>query len=114
VFRVRRADKPLYHALCVLGANLPVLLWRRSMDGLHGGFSVPRAAAQTYFRASLANFAADPAGALTGPIARGDAATIAADLRALSGDPFAKIYSAFANAYAGQPTGRPGNIKRTK
>lgn len=99
VFRVRRADKPLYHALCVIGANLPVLLWQKSMAGLHAKFSVPREAAQAYFRASLENFAAAPGQALTGPIARGDSATIAANLRALARDPFAEVYRAFAQAY---------------
>ena len=38
--------------------------------------------------------------ALTGPLARGDAATIAANLTALEGDPFHEVYSAFARAYA--------------
>jgi hypothetical protein len=98
VFTVRREDKPLYHALCAMGANLPVLLWQRTLAGL-AAFGVPRAAAQAYFRASLDNFAADPAAALTGPIARGDSATVAADIRALSPDPFAEIYRSFARTH---------------
>ncbi len=97
-FRVRAQDKPLYHALCVLGANLPVLLWSRAQTGL-SAFGVPPAAAAAYFRASLDNFIADPARALTGPIARSDAATINSNIKALGRDPYADIYKAFARAY---------------
>ena len=97
-FCVRRQDKPLYHALCVLGANLPVLLWSRAGDGL-SAFGVTPTTAAAYFRASLDNFIADPARALTGPIARADAATINSNIKALGRDPYAKVYRAFARAY---------------
>lgn len=98
VLRLRPEDRPLYHALCVLGANLPVLLWSRALAGL-SAFGVTPSAAAAYFRASLDNFAADPAGALTGPLARGDRATISSDLKALGRDPYAQIYKAFAKAH---------------
>ncbi len=97
-FTVRPEDKPLYHALCVLGANLPVLLWSRAAAGL-SAFGVSRAAAGDYFRSSLDNFAADPERAFTGPIARGDRATVAANIKALGRDPYAGVYKAFAGAY---------------
>jgi Domain of unknown function (DUF2520) len=42
------------------------------------------------------NLIADGSRALTGPLVRGDAATIAANLTALEGDPFREVYSAFA------------------
>lgn len=96
-FRVKPADKPLYHALCVTGGNFPVLLWRRAFDGLRA-LGVPKADILRYFQASLDNFKADPAGALSGPLARGDGGTIAANLRALRGDPAEKIYRAFLKA----------------
>lgn len=98
-FRVNRKDKKLYHALCALGGNLPVLLWRKTMLGLTGRFGVPRAQVERYLRASLHNFLADPAAALGGPIARGDRRTVASDVKALGADPFAGIYSAFARTY---------------
>lgn len=98
VLRVRPEDKPLYHALCVIGANLPVLLWSRAAAGL-AAFGVTRAAAAAYFRSSLDNFAADPALALTGPIARVDGATIRANIKALGRDPYAGVYRAFDKAY---------------
>jgi predicted short-subunit dehydrogenase-like oxidoreductase (DUF2520 family) len=33
---------------------------------------------------------------LTGPLTRGDVDTVARDLRALEGDPYARVYRAFA------------------
>ena len=98
VFRVPRERRALYHALCALGANLPVLLWSRALTGL-AGFGVPRGAVQRYLRASLENFAADPSRALTGPIVRGDRRTISSDVKALGKDPYARIYSLMARIY---------------
>ncbi len=113
-FTVRPERKPLYHALCVLGANLPVLLWSRALAGL-SAFGVSRAAATAYFRSSLDNFAADPAGALTGPLVRGDAATVSANIKALGRDPYARIYSSFADAYLkhGKRHGRGDRVSKT-
>jgi len=99
VFRIAKKEKNLYHALCALGANLPVLLWRKAMLDLNGKFGIPRAQVQRYFQASLDNFRLDPARALSGPICRGDKRTVAADIRALGGDPFAEVYSVFARTY---------------
>jgi predicted short-subunit dehydrogenase-like oxidoreductase (DUF2520 family) len=42
----------------------------------------------------------DAGRALTGPLARGDEETVAANLASLEGDPFHDVYSAFARAYA--------------
>ena len=98
VFRVPRERRALYHALCALGANLPVLLWSRALKGL-AGFGVPRGAVQRYLRASLENFAADPSRALTGPIGRGDRKTVFSDVKALGNDPYARVYSLLARIY---------------
>lgn len=102
VLRVSRGQKQLYHALCALGANLPVMLWQKAMAGL-AQFGVTRDEAMRYFRASLDNFAAAPDDALTGPIARGDSATVNSDIKALGMDPFAGIYAAFHEAYRRRP-----------
>lgn len=99
VFRVSRADKPLYHALCVIGGNLPVLLWGKAAGDMSKKFGISPAQAARYFRASLENFAADPARALTGPIVRRDRATIAAGVKALGRDPYARVYSLFARIH---------------
>ncbi len=97
-FKISGKDKKLYHALCALGANLPVLLWQKALLDLNGKFGIPRALVERYFRASLDNFKENPAAALSGPIARRDSRTIRSDVKAL-GAPFAGIYSAFARIY---------------
>ena len=99
VIRIKKGEKKLYHALCALGANLPVILWQKTMGDLGKKFSVPPDLAQRYFQATLENFRADPARALSGPIARRDAPTIASDIKALGKDPFAGAYSLFARIY---------------
>jgi predicted short-subunit dehydrogenase-like oxidoreductase (DUF2520 family) len=99
VFRVNKEEKALYHAFCALGANLPVMLWRKAMGGLNGRFGIPREQVRRYFRASLDNFLEDPERALSGPIARRDARTTASDIKALGKDPFAEVYSVFAKIY---------------
>ena len=115
VFRVPRGQKARYHALCALGANLPVLLWTKVMADLGKNFSIPPKAAQAYFSASLENFVSDPAGALSGPIARGDHATVKADIKALGRDPFARIYKVFADTYQPRNTRRSwaGRVSKT-
>lgn len=97
-FSVDTRRKARYHALCALGANLPVLLWQKAISGLEKEFKVSSSMTRGYLRASMENFAADPAGALSGPIARGDAATVRSNIKALGRDPFAGVYAAFAKA----------------
>jgi len=99
VFRINKEDKAHYHALCALGANLPVILWRKALEDLGGKFGIPREQVQRYFQASLDNFRADPEKALSGPICRRDSATIRSDIKAFGKDPFAEVYSVFAKIY---------------
>lgn len=91
------AMKPLYHALCVLGGNLPVLLWKKSEEGLRG-LGMPEEAIRDYFLRAALNYHARGPAALTGPIARGDQDTIRKNLDALTGDEFEKVYAAFVEA----------------
>ena len=67
VFRIKKGERELYHALCALGANLPVILWQKTMRDLNNKFGVPRGLIQNYFQAALDNFRKDPARALSGP-----------------------------------------------
>lgn len=101
------ADRALYHALCVAAGNFTTLLWRDFFARLEDRWGIDSALARPYLRRTLANLeGADLAGALTGPIARGDAGTIRRNLAALDEgglDGLARVYRAFV---AASPTPR--------
>jgi predicted short-subunit dehydrogenase-like oxidoreductase (DUF2520 family) len=91
-------QKPLYHALCVMGGNFTTLLLRKMLTEL-ARMDIPAAAAQLYTEKIVQNVFANPEGALTGPLARQDAETVARNLEALNHDPYQKIYGAFLQAH---------------
>ena len=99
-FTIDAADRPSYHAHCVMAGNFTTLLGRKLFDLLEHRLGIPAAAAHPFLLQTVQNLISDPDRALTGPLVRGDAATIAANLAALEGDPFAEVYSAFARAHA--------------
>jgi len=100
--RLDPAQKAKYHALCVMAGNFSCLLWQKLFDTLQSEFDIPAAAARPYLSQQTENLLADYAAALTGPLARGDAATIARNLAALKGDEFQPVYQAFVTAYTGK------------
>jgi predicted short-subunit dehydrogenase-like oxidoreductase (DUF2520 family) len=102
-FRLRREDKPHYHALCSLAGGMTAVLWREFFDAMAERYGVPREALAAYPRRIVANVIRAPESALTGPVVRGDAGTIRAHLSALEGAPLAAVYRAFVAA-AGRPT----------
>ncbi len=91
-------DKALYHALCVMGGNFPILLWQKMNEGLKD-LGLPAEASKIYLQTLVENFNRLGRKALTGPLVRKDFSTIETNLRALSGDPFQKVYAAFVEAY---------------
>lgn len=94
-YAIPRELKPFYHALCVMGGNFSVLLWRKLFREFSDTLHLPAVAAIPYLRQIFRDIERDPEAALTGPLARGDRATMARNLDALSGDPFRKIYEDF-------------------
>jgi hypothetical protein len=98
-FTIPAGQRPYYHALCVMAGNFSTLLWQKLFDELEGRFGIPAAAAHPYMFRVAANLASDAGRALTGPLSRGDAATIAANIDALAGDPFQAVYAAFVKAH---------------
>lgn len=100
-FSIARDQKAYYHALCALSGNFTTLLWQKFFSELESRFKIPNAMAQKYMERVFANLAQDPKGALTGPLARGDADTVGAHLSALQGDPYRGVYEAFCRAYLG-------------
>jgi hypothetical protein len=92
-------DKALYHALCVLAGNFTTLLWSKAFEGFEGRLGLPREALLPFMAQTCSNTSTTGRTALTGPMARGDIETVARDLRALEGDPYARVYRAFAEIF---------------
>lgn len=91
--------KALYHALCVMGGNFPVILWQK-MFAEFDRLGLPHEAARIYLETILHNTMKNPATALTGPLARGDKYTVIKNIEALENDPFQKVYFTFADIVA--------------
>lgn len=89
--------KALYHALCVVAGNFPMILWSE-VQAQFQNLQLPTAALNTYLDQVTTNFKRDGASALTGPIVRGDIKTIHDNLNALSGNSLKSIYEAFLKA----------------
>lgn len=96
--------RALYHAAAVFASNFPVVLAavaerlfvRAGVNAVDGRHAVHHLLASAV--ANVAS-AADPAAALTGPVARGDVATVARHLAALTDDEEADaLYRALARA----------------
>lgn len=87
--------KPYYHALCVMANNFTVLLWQKFFKSMQESFSISQAHLSPYLIQTFKNLQEKPLSALTGPIERGDKATLQADLEALQGDDFYEIFKAF-------------------
>jgi len=81
---VAEASRPLYHAALALGANHLVTLVAQSMELLRAsGVEAPDRMLGPLLGAALDNTLRSGDAALTGPVARGDAGTVAAHVREL-------------------------------
>ena len=102
-FTIPAAERPFYHALCVMAGNFSTMLWLKLFDELQGRFGIPASAAHPYLARMTSNLLTDADHALSGPLARGDAETVGANLEALEGDRFHAVYAAFVRAHAQRP-----------
>jgi len=93
-FEIEPEHKARYHALCVMAGNFSQILWQ-AVAVRFGGMGLPVAALAPYLHQVTENFVAAPGSALTGPISRGDDATIERNFRALAGDGLQPLYRAF-------------------
>lgn len=81
---IEEAARPLYHAALAIGANHLVTLVAQSMDLLRAaGVAAPGRMLGPLLGAALDNALRSGDGALTGPVARGDAGTVSAHLAEL-------------------------------
>ncbi|MBI4655834.1 MAG: DUF2520 domain-containing protein [Elusimicrobia bacterium] len=99
LFRIPENRKSLYHALCVMGSNFPVILWTKILEELNQKFGIPRKHILNYFEKTLKNFKRRPGKALTGPFTRKDILTINKNIRGLRNHPLKKIYLAFRKTH---------------
>ncbi|HVK61040.1 MAG TPA: DUF2520 domain-containing protein, partial [Bdellovibrionales bacterium] len=91
-------QKGLYHALCVMSGNFTVLLWEKAFKEFET-LGLPRMTLLPYLeRIALNLISSRGQSVLTGPLARGDGATIANNIEALDGDKFQDVYRAFVSA----------------
>ncbi len=100
---VAEESRELYHAGLAHGANHLVTLVNSAVDVLRaGGVDNPAAMLGPLLAAALDNALRAGDAALTGPVARGDAATVAAHLAALAGQAprHLPLYAALARASA--------------
>lgn len=114
---IAEADRTLYHAALAHGSNHMVTLVAQSSQLLREiGVDSPEQLLGPLLRATLENALASGESALTGPVARGDAGTVAAHAQALaehdagSGGDVLAAYQAMARATAI----RAGNSGRLK
>lgn len=90
--------KVFYHCMLVLGGNLSMLLWQKMMRELTQ-LHIAADDLNAYLAQTLTNFIHDPVHNLTGPLVRGDEATIQKHLHTLKEDDFLPIYRAFTQAF---------------
>jgi predicted short-subunit dehydrogenase-like oxidoreductase (DUF2520 family) len=85
---IAEADRPLYHAAIAFAANHLITLVTSASDLLAGaGVAEPGRLLGPLLTASLDNAMRFGDAGLTGPVARGDAGTVASHMAALSGQP---------------------------
>lgn len=104
--------KGIYHAAAVMASNFPIVLAGIASQLLARTGIAERSAeqvVQSLMSAAVENLAhGSPAAVLTGPVARGDMATVRAHLQALRGDPTASaVYELLSRAAAGLVPQRP-------
>ncbi len=94
-FAINPADKPLYHALCVLSGNFTVMLWQKAFSDFEGKLGLKAELLRPYMQRIFQNLDENWKNCLTGPLARRDEITMKKNLESLNGDAYQKVYQAF-------------------
>jgi len=97
---ILESDQALYHALCVMAGNFPMILWAEVLARFEA-LGLTRDAAAPYLERVLQNsLSAQGQENLTGPIVRGDWATIDRHLATLENDRLRALYLAFVHFFS--------------
>ena len=93
-YKIDSVLKNYYHAWCSMAGNFTTILWTEFFKRLESEFGIDKSAAAPYLKKITANLQTmdNP---LTGPLARGDKATIRNHLKTLENDDFVEVYNAF-------------------
>lgn len=108
-FELKAADRAYYHALAVLSGNFAAHLWNEAAKALADRFGLdPAAIMGGYLEGVVERFRENPVDSMTGPVARKDAETVAANLAAIKDDPRLRaLYEAFiSSAWPNRPGDR--------
>lgn len=97
--RLEKSQKAKYHALCVLSGNFSCMLWQKIFSDFEREFNIPNSIAHPYLKQVTHNLLNNYESALTGPLVRGDQATIEKNLFALDSDPYQAVYKTFIDCY---------------
>ncbi len=99
-FEIADKDRARYHALAVLSGNFAAYLWNETAKELSEFSGLkPETVMGGYLSSIIDRFLESPEGSLTGPVARKDEKTVAANLDALSSTPKLRgLYEAFLKA----------------
>lgn len=98
-FCIKPADKPLYHALCVMAGNFPQILWKE-IYRLAQDYKIPPEAFDLYVQKITQNFVELKDKALTGPLIRKDHVTLEKNEQALAGTHLQPIYQSFKKEFS--------------
>lgn len=97
--RLAKKLKAKYHALCVLSGNFSCILWNKLFDDFESELNLPPSIAHPYLQQQMQNLLTNPKQALTGPLVRGDEATLVKNMEALAGDAYQDIFRSFVLNY---------------
>jgi predicted short-subunit dehydrogenase-like oxidoreductase (DUF2520 family) len=95
LIEIPKSKRGLYHAYCVMMANFPQMLWDEVMKESNFNLHQSTPMFEPILRQATENFIEHGSLALTGPLVRGDRATLSRHQDALSGSKLLGIYQAF-------------------
>jgi predicted short-subunit dehydrogenase-like oxidoreductase (DUF2520 family) len=94
---IKAKDKAYYHSLCVMAGNFAQILWQAIGKEFEQNLNLPKEILNPYLLQNTQNFVNNPETSATGPLQRGDFATIKKHLNSLQNNPLLEIYQAFLN-----------------
>lgn len=98
LYSIRPENKDLYHSLCVMAGNFPMILWNHVFSRLERDLGLPRELMRPFLEKALANSLELSEKSLTGPFVRNDVSTIEAHLLALKPEE-RELYKSFYRFY---------------